>query len=167
MRKTDCRRDDLHIEDGSRFKRTRFPTFLIVISMFFTTFRKSIPKKLLSSSPPSSFVRSAFWSCLRTSATEISDSFAFCALSQSLRNYVIVSNWYVNGIIIDRFNDQAHILCLKRSHSSQTLTVIRSGSFENMEDAVRTMLRDRTTPRTMPTGTERLSKHDFLISKFS
>lgn len=92
MRKTDYPRDDLHTGDGSRFNDVKGHTFLIVISMFFTTFRRSIPKKLLSSSPPSSFVKSAFWSCLRTSATDISDSFAFYTLNTKLHRYIIVSN---------------------------------------------------------------------------
>ena len=84
-----------------------------------------------------------------------------------LHKYIIVSNGNIDRVIVDRFNHQAQVFCLKRSHSSHTLTVIRNGSFENTEDAVRTTLRDRTTPRMMPTGTERLSKHDFFISKFS
>lgn len=84
-----------------------------------------------------------------------------------LRQYIIVSNGDIDRVIVDRFNHQAQVFRLKRAHSSHILTVIRNGSFENTEDAVRTILRDRTTPRMMPTGTERLSKHDFFISKFS
>lgn len=43
--------------------------------------------------------------------------------------------------------------------------MIRKGSFEKMDPRVICKFKDLTTPRTTPTGTDKLSKQDFLISK--
>lgn len=103
-----------------------------------------------------------FVSDRRISATEISELASTVQYVEML--YIVVTNRVLDRIIIDWFDNQANILSLNVREKDKTNSQFQR-SFEKIEDADNLTSNVPTTPRTTPTGIERLSRKDFFASK--
>lgn len=118
----------------------------------------------LSSSPPSSFVITAFWSCRFTSATLISEILAFYGeQGRRMKHSSCGSSRQSSNRRSARQRGKCHSPTNQREGNETT--VIRSGALEKMDAAETLASSVPTIPRTRPMGTDRLSRNDFFASR--
>lgn len=111
-KRKECPLSDLHNEGESNKIGNKINTPRRVTSKLLMILRRRPLRKPPSSFPPSSLVRTAFWSWRFTSAILISETFAFYALMTKTQNNIIVTDWIFNWIVVYWFHDQAKIFHL-------------------------------------------------------